>query len=678
MNNKKQVYLDFLSPLNQIYGLGSARIKALNESGIYTIGDLLYHIPKRYIDRSKIIPICECYNFVGKNINIIGSIIAAKIERGRKPRLIVKLSDETGDLELLWFERVNIFRRIFSIGTKLLCTGTIQFSPFKTKTLQIIHPQCEKINTNNNIPPIIYMPVYPITLAMENAHISQKILFKSIVWALNNISHYPKVLPHSIEKKYNFMPLEKCLKEIHIPSDINKINEYKKRLKYEELYKAALYLRWSKRKFYLPGRSMNAGELLQKATSLLPFALSEEQKHVINLLHKDSASPQRMHRLLMGDVGSGKTIVAFFACLPALNEGFQVAWMSPTEILAQQTYKNLSGYLDSLNIPCKLLIGKTDKKEKKQICSDLTNNKIKFLFGTHALLEPWVKFKQLGMIVIDEQHKFGAHQRLKLSEKDPSADMLVISATPIPQTLAKTFYGDLDVVVLNSLPFKKSQVSTHIVPESKRKNMEEFIYNEIIKNNAQVFYVVPRIEPTQENPDNLKDAETVFLQLKKGIFSDLQIGLIHGRTQLEERLNTINKFKEGIIKILVATTIIEVGIDIPSANILVIENAERFGLSQLHQIRGRIGRKESNNKPYCFLFTSSHPDTLSFKRLEYLCNHNNGFEIAEMDLKLRGPGEISGFRQTGWEDFIFANILDDADLFCQIQKDIEELFKKEN
>jgi ATP-dependent DNA helicase RecG len=664
--------LDFLSPVGVIPGLGTRRTAALNESGIFTLGDLLYQFPRRYVDRSKITPISECRNHIGSVVNVIAEITKTRVERGRRPRFRIQLTDATGTMEALWFAGIPFFRNTMCAGQRLLCTGLVSCHT----GLQMIHPQTERIAENAQAPEVLYLPVYPLTLAMENAGMGQKLLRKAIDWALQNIQHFPQLLPRSIEEKRAFPSLDKCIMELHRPTDPLRLGAFNNRLVYEELYRLALTLRWSRRKFALPGRSMSPGALPEKATRLLPFTLSDDQKKAISVLHNDAAGDRRMHRLLQGDVGSGKTVVAFFACLPALNQGMQVAWLVPTEILARQAFATLSAWLLQLDIRHDLLVGLSTPGDRGRIGAGLSDGSLKFLVGTHALLQPWVKFRKLGMMVIDEQHKFGAQQRLRLAEKDAAADMLVMSATPIPQTLAKTLYGDLDIVSVQSLPAGRMPVSTHLVPENKRTDMEQFILKDIQTNNSQVFYVVPRIE-RDDGPDEdagIKDVQTVFNSLKRGAFSNVEMALVHGQSDPDERQTIMKKFAAGEIKVLVATTIIEVGIDIPAATILVIENAERFGLSQLHQLRGRVGR--SSKKSYCFLLANSAEDALSHKRLAYFCTHHNGFEIAEIDLTMRGPGEVAGFRQSGWEDLRSADILRDARLFNEIQNELEELFLK--
>ncbi len=664
--------LDFLSPVGLVPGLGEKRVLALNESGIFTLGDLLHHFPRRYIDRSMVTPIADCGGRIGSTVNVLATITRARVERGRRPRLRIQLSDSTGTMEALWFAGVAFFRKTLTPGLRVLCTGTVSYHT----GVHMVHPAVERVAEGATAPDILFLPVYPLTLGMKEAGMLQKVLRKTIAWALDNIQHYPQVLPRSIEDKRGFPPLDKCIREMHLPSHPNRLDAYRARLVYEELYRLAVTLRWSKRKFALPGRSMAPGPLLEKARALFPFTLTAEQEEAVSVLHADAQRSGRMHRLLQGDVGSGKTVVAFLSCLPALNQGMQAAWLVPTEILARQAYATLSAWLSRLDIRHDLVLGQSLPQDRRRIAGGLSDGSLKFLVGTHSLLSPWVKFSKLGMIVIDEQHKFGAEQRLRLAEKDPAADLLVMSATPIPQTLAKTLYGDLDVVSIRSTLSGRRPVSTHCVPENKRAGMEQFILEEIRKNNGQVFYVAPRVEKDDDADDGeeLKDVHSVFDSLRNGPFASVEVAFVHGGSDPAEREKIMKKFAAGGIQVLVSTTIVEVGIDVPGATVLVVENADRFGLSQLHQIRGRVGR--SSKKSYCFLLANALPDSPAHKRLAYFCSHHNGFEIAEQDLLMRGPGEVSGFRQSGWEDLRLADMLRDARLFCEIQNDIEELFER--
>jgi ATP-dependent DNA helicase RecG len=661
--------LDFLSPASVVPGLGAKRVEALRLSGIETLGDLLYHFPKRYIDRSTITPMAELGRRDGSAVNVIGVITRTRVERGRTPRLRIQVADDSGTMEALWFHGIPFFRKTLQTGMRLLLTGSVSCTP----ACQMIHPQIERIGENKVGPDIVYLPLYPVTSAMKDAFVQQKLLQKSIAWALDNIKHYPQLLPKKIEEKYGFPPLCRCLKELHMPADPSRLDEFRKRLVYEELYELTLTLVWSRRAFALPGRSMDPGRLGETLASVLPFSLTEEQKEAVRVLHADAKRPQRMHRLLQGDTGSGKTVVAFFGCLPALASGLQAAWLVPTELLAQQAFVTLSAWCETLSLRCALLLGQTPASERRQIHRDLLAGEIRLCVGTHSLLSPSVKFRRLGMMVIDEQHKFGAQQRLRLQEKDPAADVLVMSATPIPQTLAKTLYGDLDVVSIRSCPAGRREVSTHLVPEDRRSDMERFILDRIEGKDGRVFWVVPRID-RDEDDDGTKDVSTVIETLRAGPLSSVSMAKVHGRSNPGERLEAIRAFEKGDCRLLVTTTIIEVGIDIAAADILVVENAERFGLSQLHQLRGRVGR--SQKQSYCFLLARLESGSMAEKRLSYFCGHHDGFELAEMDLSLRGPGEVSGFRQSGWETLRIADVVRDAALFSQVRQDVDAVLSQ--
>ena len=375
---------------------------------------------------------------------------------------------------------------------------------------------------------------------MRDAGISNRILFRAIQWTLDSVTRYPEILPEPIVTRNGFPPLEQCLREIHRPGDAALLDPYRDRLRYEELFNLALTLRWSSRKFALPGRSMEPGDLPSRFRTHLPFTLTAEQERAIATLYADAASPMRMHRLLQGDVGCGKTLVAFFACFSALASGFQVAWLAPTEVLAMQTYRCIESWLKPLGLHVKLLLGSTGSREKGRIYGDLVSGSLRFIVGTHALIQPAVKFKALGMIVIDEQHKFGAAQRLALQEKDPASDFLLMSATPIPQTLAKTLYGDLDLVEILESPAGRHPISTHLVSENRRGEMELFIRSEIEKKQASAYYIVPRIGQEEDSESSVEITATLK-RLANGSFKGIQTACLHGRMTTKEKELTIGR-----------------------------------------------------------------------------------------------------------------------------------------
>jgi len=676
--------LDFITPLRAIPKLGPKRQSAMDAAGIKNIGDLFHYYPSKYIDRSVRTAIKNARNFGESAVTVRGTVKKVYVDYWRKARYRVLVSDEIGELEALWYYR----SMKVAVGDILVLTGKVSESHGKS---MMFHPVFERVTPKTETRPILSM--YSIKEPMREAGISQKMLRGWVEWAIQNVGNYPQVLPSAIENRHNFPPMKECLRQIHLPDDLAGLDKYKKRLKYEELYKLALNLRWNRRKFALPGRAMTAGKLDAKTRAILPFTLTDSQEQAIKILYDDASKPTRMHRLLQGDVGSGKTITAFMAALPALNSGRQVAWMAPTEILARQTKSVVEKYLDKLGFRVEYF-GAGDMREKREIRNELASGELRFVVGTHALFMPSVEFLDLGMVIIDEQHKFGAAQRLKLQEKGPSSDFLLMSATPIPQTLAKTLYGDLDVVEIMSRP-ERVPVSTHIVPDSKRADMEKFILGQI-RDGARVFYVVPRIDSTddtggdddeaEEKPagkskgishintdSSIKTVDSAADMLMAGPLSAVPIHRLHGQMPHHERESAINAFRNGEPGILVATTIVEVGVDISDATVMFIENPEYFGLAQLHQIRGRVGR--SDKQSYCFLLPGAEQNDSTIERLKFLCGCADGFKIAEWDLRNRGPGESAGNRQSGWDDLKSADILEDADMFREIMRETENLFK---
>jgi len=658
--------LDFLSGLRSVPGLGPKRLAALEDAGLKTIGDLLYYYPVKYIDRSKQIALKDVSKFGDDVVTVSGIVERARIEPGRKLRFRIMIRDDDGaTLEAIWFAGALYQSKSIKAGDCLVLTGKINHHVKE----QMVHPLVEKVTENWSISPVL--SVYSIKDVMREAGVNQKLLHKSIAWIFKNIHNFPQVLTAAIEQKHAFPALKDCLYNIHLPKDVSSLDKYWARLKYEELYKLALTLRWNKRKFALPGYSMSAGDLYDKMRACLPFTLTGSQEKAIAVLHGDAAKPARMHRLLQGDVGSGKTVTALLAALPALNSGYQVAWMAPTEVLAKQTYMVIEKYLHQLGISVGY-IGAGSSPQKAQNLKMLASGELKFAIGTHALFMPSVRFDKLGMIVIDEQHKFGASQRLALQEKGPQSDFLLMSATPIPQTLAQTLYSDLDTVEIRT-PSNRTPISTHIVPDGKRADMEIFLLEQI-QNGSRVFYVVPRIEQDDEAPDEstLKTVDSVADKLKKGALSKVPVTRLHGQMSSDKRDEAVNTFKNGAPGIMVSTTIVEVGVDISDAAVMVIENPEIFGLAQLHQIRGRVGRGEKRS--YCFLLPGSTLNENSMKRLKFLKECHDGFELAEWDLRNRGPGDVCGSRQSGWDDLKCADILKDAKLFCEILREINTIF----
>ncbi len=657
--------IDFLSPLSLVPGLGPKRVEAFSFAGIETMGDLLYHFPRRYLDRSVVTPLGELHNYIGQTRTVVGEITRTRVERGRRSRFRVQVTDKTGTLEVIWFHGISYLRQSIRTGKRVQLTGKVSVYG----KCQMAHPLMESLGANQEQSEVPFLARYPVSSSMREASVHQKLLHESIQWILKNMKHWPAMLPSHIEQRYCFPPLSECLAQMHVPKDPANLESYKARIKFEELFQLAITLRWTKRAFRKPGRKMTPGHLYNQFQNVLPFVLTDEQKRAIESLHQDAASETRMHRLLQGDVGSGKTVVALAACLPALNEGLQVAWLSPTEILATQSFEVLTRWLVPLGFEPILLTGATPESERRRIRAELMDGSRKVIVGTHALLQPGISFGRLGMAIIDEQHRFGVRQRRQMQDKDPATDFLLMSATPIPQTLAKTLYGDLEVISIRSRPAEHCLPATHLVPERKRLGMEKFILEKIRNDGTKVFWVSPRIEADEEGEEDRSDVESSFESLKKGALSAVKTEMLHGSLSPEVRRETMARFVDGDTHILASTTVIEVGVDVPSARIMVIESAECFGLAQLHQLRGRVGRHGGD--AYCFLLASVEPGSISEDRLRLFCREHDGFKIAERDLHMRGPGEVTGYRQSGWEDLRMADILRDADLFREIQSLLE-------
>ncbi len=673
MPQNKTNRLDFLSPLSRIPGLGPKRISALREAGIASIGDLLYYFPRRFEDRSIITPISEASNYLGCTCCIIGEITRTRMEKGRRPRFRIQVTDKTGSIEALFFQGTGYYRNSLRTGMRVLLFGKIS----RFGSIQMVHPKVESLGTRE-LPEIKLQPVYPLTSLMREVNLQQKTLSHAIHWSLKNLRHYPQILPKSIEERKSFPPLCECLFNLHFPEHPKADKPYRERIIYEELYNLALSLRWSKRSFSLPGRPLDAGVLPERLRESLSFKLTPGQLDAVSTLLKDVGGSKRMHRLLQGDVGCGKTIVALFATLASLNQGYQVAWLTPTEILARQTYKTISGLLSSLNFSPDLYLGNSPAESKRSIRAAMRAGRPGFIIGTHALIQSSLKFKQLGIIVIDEQHRFGAEQRLRLQEQDPGADFLLMSATPIPQTLAKTLYGDLEVTTIPDLPAGRKAVKTYQVPNQKRQDMYTFLHKEVFEKGGQAFYVAPRIggeeDEEQSEQNKIRDVKTICKDLQKTALKDIPTGCIHGRQTTQDQEETMRRFVDREYKLLIATTIVEVGVDIPDATAIIIENAERFGLSQLHQLRGRVGRNSKDS--YCFLLSEAPSGSDSENRLKQFCKLNDGFKIADLDLSYRGPGDVDGYRQSGWSDLKTADILRDADIFREIQRELDLLLSR--
>ncbi len=640
-------------------GIGQARAELLEkELGIKTYEDLLNHFPFRYIDRTKFYQIKDIRN-VNADIQLKGKI--RKIEEtgsGRKKRLTAVFYDRTGEIELVWFHNYNyLLKKLNKTDTFIIYGRATLFN----RKYNMAHPEVETLEERRKKAYLKLQPVYPSTEKLVKKGFNTRLWTKIMTSLFNEVGlNFKENLPDNIIKELKLLDKNQALYNIHFPQSLELLHKAQARLKFEELF----YLQLQLLQKNLYRKQKIKGHVFEKIghyfntfyKEVLPFELTGAQKRVIKEIRKDVKSGVQMNRLLQGDVGSGKTIVALMSMLMAIDNGYQASLIAPTEILAQQHYKGLKAFTDKLGLNIKLLTGSTKKKERNEIAENLINGNLHILVGTHAILEDTVKFKNLGIAIIDEQHRFGVAQRAKMWQKNSiPPHILVMTATPIPRTLAMTHYGDLDISIIDELPPGRKPVKTvHRYRKDKLK-VFEFIKNEIHKGR-QAYVVFPLIEESEVlDYQNLTDNYEKIQKFFEG--TGIKTGMVHGKMKPDEKEAEMQKFKNNETQVLVATTVIEVGVDIPNASIMLIESAERFGLSQLHQLRGRVGRGAEQS--YCILMTDYKLSQEARIRIDTMTSTNDGFKIAEVDLKLRGPGNILGTQQSGIMRFRIADIVKD-------------------
>jgi ATP-dependent DNA helicase RecG len=647
--------VDFLfSDVQFLKGVGPRRAEVLAESGIYTIFDLFLYTPRKYVDRTQITAMKDVSE--GMQVTVLGKVSAAgPVRGGRRTRFVTIIEDQTGYVELVWFQKYRYLENIFKEGDIVIASGKISYF----NGISLAHPEFEIIDSIDEEP--IHtgriIPIYPENMAFRQNGLTSRGLRRIIKPALDTLAGLPcETLPESGRREYGLIDLTRAIRQVHFPDTQEMADMGRQRLSFEELFHLELILvgRQKKRHSKTDGIELqpprkHGRELLGK----LGFSLTGAQKKVLREIYGDMAAKYQMNRLLQGDVGSGKTIVAVLAMLGAVESGYQAAIMAPTEILAEQHYFSVSELLQPVGIPVKLLTGSVKGRGRKEAFADVESGECPVVIGTHALIEKKVKFAKLGFVVIDEQHRFGVMQRATLQSKGRNPDILVMTATPIPRTLAMTVYGDLDISVIDEMPPGRIPIVTRYVAEDKRSEMYQFIRKQVGEGRS-AYIVYPLVEETEKS--DLAAATQAFEQLKQEIFPDLRLGLLHGRMKSQQKQSTMAAFKNRDIEIMVATTVVEVGVDVPQATIMVIEHAERFGLSQLHQLRGRVGR--SGIQSYCFLLTGERCSEDAQKRIDVVTSTTDGFKIAEADLELRGPGEILGTRQHGIPELRVARITD--------------------
>jgi ATP-dependent DNA helicase RecG len=649
----------FDTSLEFLKGVGPQRAALLQkELKLFTFGDLIQHYPFRYEDRTRFYRISEV-NELMPFVQMKGKISDVELIGDKfKRRLVAYLSDDTGELELVWFQGINWAMQKLKPNVDYVVFG--KPSRYGNK-LSIAHPEIELLTEKSEKGGYL-QPVYPLSEKLRNRYIDNKFIIKLQQDVIKGaISHIRETLPAAILQQQSFIGKKEALINIHFPKSLEWLEQAQRRLKFEELFYIQLRLVKMKLVHEEKFKGMVFGDtsiLTRFYKEHLPFDLTEAQKRVVREIYSDMKSGKQMNRLLQGDVGSGKTIVGFISILLAIGGDAQAALMAPTEILAQQHYANLKKYADKMNISIALLTGSVKKSARKPIHEQLADGSLKILIGTHALLEVEVKFYKLGLAIIDEQHRFGVAQRSKLWQKNSNfyPHVLVMTATPIPRTLAMTLYGDLEISVIDELPKGRKPIKTTHQFDSHRLQVNGFIKTQI-EAGRQVYVVYPLIEESEKL--DLKHLMDGYESISRA-FPEMPISILHGQMKPEAKDFEMARFAKGETKIMVATTVIEVGVDVPNASVMIVESAQRFGLSQLHQLRGRVGRGAEQS--FCILMTDHKLSSESKTRIETMVRTNNGFEIAETDLKLRGPGDLMGTQQSGALDLLIADLGKDGEL----------------
>lgn len=678
------------TPIEFLKTVGAERAKILREEfGIQTYGDLLRHFPFRYVDRTRFHQIHDIASDEA-DIQLQGRITGVRtIGSGRGQRLVADLSDGTGMIQLVWFKGIRWVQPKLQHGVDYVVFG--KPSRYKDR-FNMVHPEFETLESRKKKVATALQPVYPSTEKAKAKNLDSKGLAKlmhHLVPQVQGQGHVAELYGPEFRGRHRLMGREAALINVHFPKDADTLKRARFRLKFDELF--FLQLKLLKLKLINQNKFKGAvfaevGQLLNRFYSeCLPFDLTNAQKRVVREIRRDLGSGTQMSRLLQGDVGSGKTIVALMSMLLAVDNGFQAALMAPTEILAEQHFATISKFLEKLNLRIGLLTGSTKAAERKQLHEALQSGEMNILIGTHALIEDAVKFHDLGLVVVDEQHRFGVQQRAKLWLKGRSSEvvphMLIMTATPIPRTLAMTVYGDLDTSTIDELPPGRKPIKTLHRFDAARLKVFHFMRQEIEKGR-QVYVVYPLISESEKlDFKHLEDGyESIVREFPPPQF---QVSILHGKMKAEQKEYEMQRFKEGKTHIMVSTTVIEVGVDVPNASVMVIESAERFGLSQLHQLRGRVGRGAEQS--YCILMTGYALGEEARTRMETMVRTNDGFEIAEVDMRLRGPGDIQGTQQSGQPILQISNLATDGQILqaarsaaIDMLRDDPKLEKREN
>ncbi|RDV25487.1 ATP-dependent DNA helicase RecG [Alteromonas aestuariivivens] len=662
------------TPITALKGVGAKVAEKLAKIGLFTVQDVLFHLPLRYEDRTRIYAVADCRPF--SHVSVQGEVKSADIQYGRKRMLVVKLSDGSGTITLRFFHFGALQRTLLSPGNQVRCFGEVRTGKWG---LEMMHPEFSLVDDESAMVEESLTPVYPTTEGVKQLTL-RKLTDEALACldkgALNDL------LPAGLYQQQ--IPLQQALHLVHRPPpdvSVSQLEEghhpAQKRLILEELLAHHLsVLKVRQQSDAQPGIGLRPdNRLIDGLLSSLPFSPTAAQQRVVAEIQADMAQPKPMMRLVQGDVGSGKTLVAALAALSAIGAGYQVALMAPTELLAEQHANNFRGWLEPLGIEVGWLAGKLKGKAREAVLERLENGDIQMLVGTHAIFQQQVNYHQLALVIVDEQHRFGVHQRLALREKGQQQGrfphQLIMTATPIPRTLAMTAYADLDTSVIDELPPGRTPVTTVVLPDTRRADVIQRVHDACRQRGRQAYWVCTLIDESEVL--QCQAAEDAAITLRTAL-PDLKVGLVHGRLKPAEKQEVMEQFKQGELDLLVATTVIEVGVDVPNASIMIIENPERLGLAQLHQLRGRVGRGAVESQ--CVLMYQSPLSKTATQRLSVLRESSDGFYIAQRDLEIRGPGELMGTRQTGMAELKIADLVRDAQLIPQVQNIAARLWQE--
>ena len=653
----------------QLKGIGERRAEPLKKAGVHTYGDLLRYYPRRYLDRSTVTPIRELQEGTAEAVTCVGTVTSKAFVPGRgKGRFELRLMDDSGaTLKCVWFRGAHYIGRLFQKGDRLAVHGKAekygsQFS--------IAHPDTDKLDESSAaLSTGRIIALYPGGAALEKVGLTSR-AFRRLIYGLikEHGLAIPETLPENVRDRYDLIPGNVALRAIHFPRDTAERGRARRRLVFEEFFFLQMLLALTKGKQERrPGIELaGPGPLTQRFLGeVLPFTLTGAQQRTLDAIAADTSSGRQTNRLVQGDVGSGKTVVGVGAMLMAIDAGYQAAFMAPTEILTEQHYAGIKRMLEPLGLQTRLLIGGQRKALREEILAEVASGEAHAVVGTHAIIEDKVEFANLGLAVVDEQHRFGVVQRAKMFSKGQRPHVLMMTATPIPRSLAMTVYGDLDVSVMDELPAGRKPIDTRVYSEKRRDEMLDFVKGQL-REGRQAYVVYPLVEESEaETLADVKDAENGAAELMEAL-RPYTVELVHGRMLSYEKEEAMERFKDREADVLVATTVIEVGVDVPNATVMVIEHAERFGLSQLHQLRGRVGR--GADQSYCFLMASYKRTADAEQRLETMARTTDGFEISEADLRLRGAGDFFGTRQSGLPDLKIGDLVKDTDVLAEARE----------